>query len=156
LDVVMHMDRINGDDKDIAFNLSFKKARTRTPENRHYFEKTAITLADDEWKSSAPAATEKKAKPSPVGEKYHSVLLNALIEGGKPVEKIDGKPSAVALDMWKVYLEQAGLLEKPEDGDGKAADRYRASFSKYKNELLGAGWIAIDGDLVWSARRTPS
>ena len=148
MDTVMLM-KMNSDDQ-IDFTLEFPKARTRTPDNRRYFEKVTISLQNDLWKCSAVAiGTGKKA--SPMAHKYFEALLNALIDHGTPMHGLVGKPNTVTVQQWKHQLEFQGMLDPVVDK--MSGNRYRASFSKYRKELIGANMIAMLGDRVWAVRQ---
>jgi 5S rRNA maturation endonuclease (ribonuclease M5) len=149
MDTVMLMKK-NSDDQ-IDFNLDFQKARTRTPENRRYFEKVAISLQDDRWNCSAAASGGGK-KASPMAYKHHEALLNVMIHHGKPMHGVDKRPNSVTVEQWKQQLETQGFLEAHDDQMSKG--RYRASYAKYKNELISANMIAIQNDRVWSISST--
>ena len=59
LDVVALMEKVKDDNADIAFRLSFTKARERAPENRDDFKPAIITLANDKWSSETAGARVK-------------------------------------------------------------------------------------------------
>ena len=49
LDVVMHLDKVDHAETDVAFTLSFPKARERGPRNREDFDKVKLALVADQW-----------------------------------------------------------------------------------------------------------
>jgi hypothetical protein len=51
VDIVAVMEETEHPGREIAFKLTFKKARERNPDNRADFEPSVITLAGDEWLS---------------------------------------------------------------------------------------------------------
>ena len=51
VDIVALMEDAEHPESDIAFKLTFKKARERNPDDRADFEPTVITLAGDKWLS---------------------------------------------------------------------------------------------------------
>ena len=59
------------------------------------------------------------------------------------VKHISGQPSA-SRDEWLEACKGRGLIDKD-----TADNKVRALLSKYKNELLGANWIAANDEVVW-------
>jgi len=54
---------------------------------------------------------------------------------------------------WWPEVERLGLIDPlSSESDTKAAACRRALISKYRTELIGAGWIAMNGEFVWSIR----
>ena len=51
LDTVALMQAVEGTDADVAFDLTFTKARRRTPANRSDYEKRRIELREGQWSS---------------------------------------------------------------------------------------------------------
>src|SRR5262249_28303427 len=85
LDTVMLGEKAENEDADIAFTLTFTKARERSPDNRNDFAKVVITLADDEWRvSGAPLALTSRGRVSPLAVKFHEALLDAIARPGEP------------------------------------------------------------------------
>ena len=134
MDTVILMQKI-GDDQ-IDFNLKILKARTRTPENRRYFEKVSISLQGDQWACSAAVSGGAK-KVSDTARKYHEALLNAIIVHGTPMQAVANRPMSVTFDQWKNQLEFQGILDPVDDKTSK--NRYRANFSKYKKTTHRSG-----------------
>jgi hypothetical protein len=75
-----------------------------------------------------------------------------MIQHGKPMYDVDKKPNSVTVCQWKQQLETQGFLEAHDDKISKG--RYRASYAKYKNELISANMIAIKNGRVWSVNST--
>jgi hypothetical protein len=129
----------------LEFRLEFTKARERTPSNRAEFEPVEIWLdKDNVWQSTAAAAKRGK-QPSPNGTKFYDALVNALAIGGMQRPESAGLPS-VTQEQWKQECYQRGLI------DSKAKDNaQRALMSKYRLELIAAGFVVCNGNFVWSA-----
>jgi AAA domain/Primase C terminal 2 (PriCT-2) len=72
LDVVTLMERIEQPGADIAFRLTFPKARERAPENRADFDPVIITLAADQWAYEA-------SSPIVRGDKLPKTQQQALL-----------------------------------------------------------------------------
>lgn len=143
LDTVTLLERLDRPDTDIAFTLSFSKARERSPLNRSDFETVAITLAGDEWQREDAADTRKakiKKPPTETGLKFHAALLDACVAAGKPRTESANRPS-VTIDEWKAECVRLGLIDRGKD---------QASFRKYRLQLVAAEWVAVNGDFAWS------
>lgn len=160
MDLVMLAEATALDVDHVEFNLKFTKARERTSDNRADFEPRIISLVDDEWHSDTVVAQSTKRKPAalparrtrvlPVAEKYHSALIDALAHCGEPRSEAAGLPS-VTSGQWQGELHRLGLLR---DGSERTAgNANRARISKYRAELIAAGWMAANGPVVWSIRR---
>jgi len=130
----------------IGFNLSFSKARERTPENRADFEPVTIWLDEhNAWQSSAAPAKQSKP-PSPQARKFYDALVNALASVGVRRSEASNHPSVTA-DQWKQQCQQSGLIDPDEP-----PNRQRSLMSKYRRELIAAGLVACNGNVVWSPK----
>lgn len=95
LDTVALMERVERPEADIAFRLSFPKARERAPHNGADFEPAVITLADDAWSSErgAHGRTKRTAK-----DRALELLINELARGQgaipPPTNTYRSRPSA--------------------------------------------------------------
>jgi RecA-family ATPase len=146
LDTVMLLERLEGiAESDIAFRINFIKARERAPHNRADFEPVTIRLESDQWqveRTTAKARPKKKASPAAL--KFYAALLDALAAAGQVRNQSAGRVS-VTMDQWKAECHRLGLI------DPNAPDnRQRASFSKYRLELLSADRVACNGEFGWS------
>jgi RecA-family ATPase len=147
LDAVMLLERLEGvAESDIAFRLNFTKARERAPHNRADFEPVTVRLESDQWQveHTSTRKTGPKKKASPTAMKFHSALLDALAAAGQARTQSSGRIS-VTMDQWRAECHRLGLID-PKSPD----NRQRASFSKYRLELLGADKVACNGDFGWS------
>jgi hypothetical protein len=130
----------------IEFNLSFPKARERTPNNRADFESVTIWLDENNvWQSSAAPAKLTKA-PSPQGKKFYEALVDALASDMRRFQGPAGYPS-VTKSQWKEQCCQSGLIDSEE-----ADNLQRSLMSKYRRELIAAGLVACNGNVVWSPK----
>ncbi len=141
MDNVMHLTTEERPDTDVSFRLEFRKARTRTPETRRDFQDATIALVDDEWTVEAPAAAAP-GPISPIGQKFLDALHNAL--AGDATATRYGR-RAVTLDLWKAECFAIGLLDRD-----KPANQVRASWSKYRLELIAANRVASDSTMAWT------
>src|SRR4051812_2717596 len=67
MDTVIHLERIKRSDTDVSFQLEFRKARERMPDNRADFETITVALAGDAWQHGTGEAADRtklKRKPS--------------------------------------------------------------------------------------------
>jgi hypothetical protein len=144
LDTVMLMQAIERAVADIAFTLKFAKARERAPHNRADFDAATITLAGDRWE--AEGAAKPRGKPSPVGQKFHSALLDAVAYDGAVQPQSAGQ-MAVTTRQWSGECVRRGLLDGSQEPRTQASNR--AQISKYRRELVAAECIACNGDVVW-------
>jgi len=140
-------------DEDVAFTLEFQKARRRTPVTRGDYIAVTVTLANDQWTVLAAAAPvrDKPVRgkpPSPTAQRYHDALLNAIVDATGNDRRIGpGHIPATTIEAWKRDAVRIGLIDKDEP-----TNRQRAKFSKYRTELVSAGWVGADGETVWSRR----
>jgi hypothetical protein len=133
----------------VEFRLEFAKARERTLNNRADFEPVEIWLDENNmWQSSvSPAKQAKQAKPpSPQARKFYEALVNALASDMRRFQGPASYPS-VTKNQWKEQCYQSGLID-PEEAD----NRQRSLMSKYRRELIAAGLVACNGDVVWSPK----
>ena len=139
---MLHLDAIENKppDLDVAFRLSFKKARERTPANRLDFVDATITLNNDKWTGVLVSNARGKinesltreilrgfcALPPPAAErcKPDRIRLRASTNGARNARR------------W-VYSTQ-----------GKA-DSARSLFSRHKRKLIAENWIGCSEELAW-------
>jgi hypothetical protein len=149
LDTVMLMtDRPDKGDLLVDFDLSFTKARERNRENRGDFADARIWInTDDRWESStAPGAQRQAKKPKtlkPETMKALDYLRDTVIDQGVLPSRsgMPGGTKAVKIDQWRDHLKTRGLHE-----GGEAGKKW---FQRVRNDLIGAGLIAVDSPFVW-------
>ena len=137
--------------REVAFTVSFEfpgKARRRTPDNWADFETCTIRLKDDRW-TSEPVNKDasKLGKVAPSREPYYAALVSAIA-------KSTVGPGRTTLATWELECLRRDLIERPpelakdaKEGWQQRANRYR-EYRTAKSALIGAKWIAVDGDLV--------
>jgi AAA domain len=140
MDTVIHLDAVKRDDTDVSFQLSFKKARERTPATRDDFQDVKIALVDDCWERNI-AGPLQQGKVSPQTRKALDALTNVL--AGDQVTKLSGNRRAAHRDHWQAECALLGLIDQAK------ADSARALFSKFRRELVAAHFIACEGDMSW-------
>jgi hypothetical protein len=122
------------DPKEVAFTLTFDKARRRTPDNWQQFEPQTIGLANDVWTSEATTAAPKAEAGASIKtgtQPYacYEVLLELAQDSG-----------IVSRLEW-----QRGCLVK---GVVPSESSFRASLSR----LASAKWVSVDGPDVRTVR----
>lgn len=121
LDFVAMMTKFAQAGADIAFELDFKqKARQRTPSNRVDYETIVITLANDEWVSTAAPSR---------GRKLTSQQQKALDLLKQPMPTREWRESCFNSDV----------------SDAKDDDGRRAGISKILRALKEKRWVVEDG-----------
>lgn len=127
---------------DVAFLLTFTKARRRTPDNRADFEPVTVRLERDRWIAGPESGDRGIGKLRPSRVPFYEALTAAI---GKSTTE----PGRTLLTGWELECLRRGLIERPADGETYAQRdaRYRA-FRKAKSDLVTAKWIAIEDDVV--------
>jgi hypothetical protein len=138
MDVVLHLTEAKRADTDVSFELTFLKARERTPETRRDFQDVTIALVEDQWTCSA--VTARRSKPSPLGSKFLEALQDALA-GGEAIPFQSW--NAIKEDLWVAECARRGLIDLAKRPNA------RSLVSKYKRELIAHNLIGCHNDLVW-------
>ena len=153
MDLVLLGEAVPGHrDADVAFKLTFQKARRRTPDNRTDFQDTTIVLQDGQWSSQeAPADTFAGRRPAAinrVGALAAKALDKALAAAGERLpdhEMTRGVTQAVQVRTWRTYFAQiAGYGDTPKEKEAE-----RKAFDRGRENLLGAGGAAVWGPWAW-------
>jgi hypothetical protein len=148
-DTVALMEKAERPGAEIAFTLSFSKARRRKPSNRSDFDTVTVTLANDEWTVEGATSTRSKGKVSAMAAAFHDGLVNALV--------ITPTPGSATRDLWYLECVRLGLADSIHTDDSRAvADRKRSKLRKYIAELKAAGWIGVNGETVRSLVVAPA
>jgi hypothetical protein len=141
-DTVLLLKRV-GEEGEVLFDLEFTKARERTPTNRADYARVQVALVDDAWKVEGARPGAQTRAPSPTGRKFHDALINAL-----SMEQPPGTPKGrTTLTFWRSEAERMGLLE-PNNGNRTHDNAEAATWSKYRKEILVAGWAGVNGQYV--------
>jgi hypothetical protein len=151
LDLVAIMRPVPQSTADLAFDLSFTKARRRTPANRSDFEPVSIALVGDQWTSDGVAAATAKA-PTGKDRAFLDVLTDAIAIHGEPHKSVVGHPLAVTVEQWKRHAVSKGLLDGPEQPDGPWRQSARSLFSRHRANLVSGRHVVVEGDFVWLFR----
>jgi hypothetical protein len=140
MDNTIHFDREQRTDTDVSFNLTFRKARERTPATRDQFCDVKVALVNDQWTWQASSGTSQQAL-SPLNRKFYEALCAATAKSGR---QVNGCPAA-AIDQWKDQCVGSGLI------DPKAKpDSARTMMSKARLALIAANWIACNETDAWT------
>jgi Bifunctional DNA primase/polymerase, N-terminal/AAA domain len=141
MDTVIHLDAAKRPDTDVSFKASFKKARERTPLTRTDFQEVTIALVDDVWEHSISEGI-RPGKINALTAKALDALTNVI--GSSQAVTLSGKRRAASTEHWKAECLLLGLL------DGKAKPNViRATFSKFRTNLIAANRIACEGEWSW-------
>jgi AAA domain len=144
LDTVALLERVERPEADIAFRISFSKARERAPENRADFEPALIVLAGDEWTSERSASAGKPQARARV----LALLVDAIAQHGEipPANtSIPPHTPCVEEDLWRRCCERGCISEGSPDAAGRA-------FRRAAKALLANGLIGKSAPWVWAVR----
>jgi hypothetical protein len=128
VDIVAVMEDAEHPESDIAFKLTFKKARERNPDNRTDFEPTVITLAGDKWLSEKGNISGSGKTKKPLTDLALDVLNDEIARGHgtipPPSERIPPETPCITTGAWRKAYELRSL-----SGSREAAERafYRAA-----------------------------
>jgi AAA domain len=150
LDTVILLKRIENSTADIEFMLEFTKSRERAPHNRTDFDSVNVTLANDRWDVRGAVRKSAAKPPSPLAQRFHAALLDALASYGTPRPQSSNRPS-VKMNEWKDECRRLGLLDA-NPGDRRRQNSQAATFSNNRTHLVAAGWIACNGDFSWNMK----
>ncbi len=137
---------------DLAFKLTFQKARRRTPANRADFEPVKVTLAEDEW-SVTGVTRDAGPKPKKLGKRATvalQALETALAHAGEkppPHDATRGVTQAVRMTTWRRYFDN-----KTEHIYEPASSARRQAWSCGTEELLATNKVVTWGEWVWLNR----
>jgi hypothetical protein len=144
MDTVIIGEKAERADTDVSFQITFTKARERTPANRAAFADAKIALVNDQWTSDLASAGIKQKHVPPQAMKFFNALVNATI--GSDTKKMFDRPTA-ALDEWRAECIKIGLLDK-----NQKPESARALLSKNKLALISANWIACNETTAWTLK----
>lgn len=130
---------------DVAFALTFTKARRRTPDNRADFEPATIRLEHDCWVAEGQVSSPQGKVP-PTRVPFYDALVSAISKSPVGIGR-------TMLGTWELECLRRGLIERPADAENyrQRDARYRA-FRKAKSDLLAAKWIGMEDDMVLDLR----
>jgi hypothetical protein len=137
LDTVALMERIERPEADIAFSLTFTKARERSPENRADFEPAVVTLTGDTWVSEKGNLSGQRQRTST--DLALDILNDEIARGNgtipTPNTRIPPETPCLNTTIWRKVFVSRTIAESPE-----AAERqfYRAASQLIeKRKLVG-------------------
>jgi hypothetical protein len=139
LDTVALMERIERPELDIAFKLTFPKARERTPDNRTDFDPAIITLADDQWSSERGGHVRTMSAKRNSTDHALALLNEAITTAGEiPPESIHIPPNTrcVREDIWRRYCDKS-LVSLGSDDPVKQGEAKRKAFERAEIKLVG-------------------
>jgi hypothetical protein len=139
MDTVLHLDEIKRPDADVSFQITFRKARERTPANRADFDDLKVALVNDQWTWQA-AEGARKGSVSPQTMKFFDALVNATIGNSAGMFNC---PTAT-IEEWRAECFKIGLLDRDK------LHSARTLFSKHKLALIAANWIACNETMAWT------
>lgn len=132
LDVVAQLKRIKDSPFDVAFTLTFTKARERSPDNREDFRPINVYLDNAEWRCETAAATATvKLTPS------QQAAFDLIPHRG--MNFADWRDACLESDMVT---------------DAEKRDAKRAQFKKAKDALVSKGLIVIRDHKVGRSQAT--
>jgi hypothetical protein len=143
LDTVALMEKVERPDADIAFSLSFPKARERSPDNRADFKAAIITLTGDEWVSER--GNIRRGGKRPARERVLEILIDTISRHGEvpPANPyIPPETPCVSEDLWRRSCEAGSISEGNDEATSKAIRRAQKA-------LLDAGRIGMHKPWVW-------
>jgi hypothetical protein len=144
LDIVGLMERLKDTADDIAFTLSFTKAREKNPDNRADFEPVTMGLRGDEWTHSMETAVKKS--PMSNAQKLAMAALNSLAAAhGEPLPPSWGLPAgicSVPVFTFRNELISRGIVDKE-------ASNPRARMTEITNGLKARGLAAEKEGRIW-------
>jgi hypothetical protein len=144
MDTVGHMTAFKRNDTDISFDMTFKKARERSPATRTEFDDVQIALVDDAW-TFTTGGTSKPKRTLSAKQQLALDILSDLAIDGKPLPPELQMPTsirAVPAFAWRTELESRGVLDKESSNP-------RARWQELKTGLLVREAIGERDGLVW-------
>jgi len=131
MDTTIHLTAVERADTDVSFQLEFRKARERTPENRAGFRDATIALVDDQWVGSEAIS---RGRPS---DQEASVLkiLDALTNS--PAMVMHRGFRAVPSAQWEAECLRRGLVKS------------KNAFRTIRSRLAQKNLIQCDGEVSW-------
>jgi hypothetical protein len=138
MDTVLSLETVDRPDTDVSFQISFRKARERTPVTREDFADKRVALVNDRWEFCA--AEGRAGHVPPLALKFLEALQNAVAGSDA---KMFGQPAATIED-WRGECMKLGLIDKDKPDNAR-----RATFSKNKLVLIAANRIASNETMVW-------
>jgi hypothetical protein len=144
MDTVIALEAVEHPEADISFQLTFKKARERTPETRTDFVDVRVALVNNRWVFETITESSSR-QPSPLGAQFFKALVNVI--ASDDVVTYRGERAA-RLDAWRRECVTLGLI----DTEARAHSA-RTLLGKYRRELLQCNLIGCHEELTWLLHR---
>jgi hypothetical protein len=123
MDLVMLGEAVEAPGADVAFKLTFPKARRRSPSNRGDFETVQVELREGQWSTTTASEGTKKTRPlSPAAAIALEQLNRAVAECGETMPAATNSPrnrKGVKVEAWRERCIHAGISS----GDSDSAQR---------------------------------
>jgi hypothetical protein len=140
MDTVIALESVERPETDVSFQLTFKKARERTPETRTDFVDVRVALVNNRW--TFETVTEASSRrPSPLGAQFLKALTNVIASEEAVVYRGE---RAARLDAWRRECVTLGLI----DTEARAHSA-RTLLGKHRRELVQCNLVACHEDLTW-------
>jgi hypothetical protein len=144
MDTVMALESVERPETDVSFQLTFKKARERTPDTRTDFVDVRVALVNNRWVFETVTEASSR-RPSPLGAQFLKALTNVIASDEVVIYRGE---RAARLDAWRRECVTLGLL----DVETKAHSA-RTLLGKHRRELVQCNRIACHEDLTWLLHR---
>jgi hypothetical protein len=142
---IMHKLEYEPDNADLAFKLTFSKARERVRSNRADFDPIIVTLADDEW-ISEPCDGKGGKKPK-AKDRALQLLSEAIMQEGEIPPACNHIPQGVPCvrrTLWRQYHKLGTIYDN--------ANTESQAFHRACQKLIADGVIGTWQEWVWLMR----
>jgi hypothetical protein len=140
MDTVIALESVERSETDVSFQLTFKKARERTPDTRTDFVDVRVALVNNRWVFETVTEASSR-QPSPLGAQFLKALTNVMASDDVVIYRGE---RAARLDAWRRECVTLGILDP-----GAKPDSARSLLSKHRRELIQCRQIACHEDLTW-------
>jgi hypothetical protein len=144
MDTVIALESVERLETDVSFQLTFKKARERTPDTRTDFVDVRVALVNNRWVFETVTEASSR-RPSPLGAQFLKALTNVIASDEVVVYRGE---RAARLDAWRRECVTLGLI----DTEARAHSA-RTLLGKHRRELVQCNLIACHEDLTWLLHR---
>jgi hypothetical protein len=144
MDTVIALESVERPETDVSFQLTFKKARERTPDTRTDFVDVRAALINNRWVFETVTEASSR-QPSPLGAQFLKALTNVIASDDVVIYRGE---RAARLDAWRRECVTLGILDP-----GAKPDSARSLLSKHRRELIQCRQIACHEDLTWLINR---
>jgi AAA domain len=117
---------------------------------------TSCVIIPTEATQSEKNRTKTAKPPSPAAMKFYEAFCNVAADFSELRPESGNRPS-ITEGQWKAELFRRNLLDpippaSDKDTQRKLENRNSSRLSKYRLELVAAGWITCNNKLLWSTR----